>query len=164
MYKMFFILLVLFVSSASAEDELVEKRTSFQRESLYELMAYGLGVAEGITDLGEKSYNKISGFEHGEKYSRTVVTETVNGITTKKFSGAVFPAELFVTKKNLMVPFGGTLSSLTVESVISSLGPPAEQSANELKYHVPSHMDDYILVFTFEKDKAKSISWVWFGI
>ncbi len=155
---------MLFIVNASlADDDMSE----FQRENLFELMAYGAGVAEAITDLGEKTHKQKNGFAHGEEYAFSVVTETVSGISAKtvqKQSGELVPMELEVNKLSFRLPFGGTLSSLTAEEVISTLGQPAEKSITEFKYFVPSHMDDYVLIIAFEKEKAKSIRWVWWEI
>lgn len=155
---------MLFIVNVSLADDDMSK---FQRENLFELMAYGAGVAEAITDLGEKSYKQKSGFAQGIEYEFSIVTETVSGISTKtvkKQSGELVPMELEVNKLNFSLPFGGTLSSLTAEEIISNLGEPAERSATEFKYFVPSHMDDNVLIISFEKEKAKSIRWVWWEI
>lgn len=164
MSRVLVILLIFFMNSSLADEELDESQSSFYRENLLEIMAYGFGAAEAIADIGEKSDDGKIRSKHEPDVYLSVVTETVGEISTKrikKVSNETILAELNVTKSTFTIPFGGTLSTLTKEYVISFLGEPAEKSSNEYRYYVPSHIEDNILIITFEKEKAKSIKWVW---
>lgn len=160
-------LLILFANFSSAGEWLDEASNALHQENLLEIMAYGFGAAEAITNIGEKSDGGKIGSDHEPNVFLPIIIETIGGISVKrvkKESNETILAELNVTRGTFTIPFGGTLSTLTKEYTISSLGEPAENSPNEFKYYVPSHMDDIILIITFEKEKAKSIKWVWWKL